>query len=231
MKGEAYRDTAGPGKKGFKRMLEAAAARTDAKGVRDRALLRLLFDLGLRRAEAVGLDVEHFDREAGVVSILGKGWCERERLSLPAPTRAALEAWLAVRGQEPGPLFVRLDRARKAAGRLSGSAVYAIVRQLGQRAGVRARPHGLRHAAITEALDLTGGDVRKAQRFSRHRNLQTLLRHDDNRQDLAGEWPDWWRRTAREGMLTITGVSGNMRPEPGLATLTPGPPTRPRRGG
>ena len=62
----------------------------------------------------------------------------------------------------------------------------AGARQAIEAAGVRARPHGLRHAAITEALELTGGDVRRVQRFSRHRSLQTLLRYDDNRQDLAG---------------------------------------------
>jgi hypothetical protein len=70
------------------------------------------------------------------------------------------------------------------------------VRQLGEGAGIRARPHGLRYAAITEALDLTGGDVRKVQRFSLHRNLNTLQRYDDNWQDLAG---DVARRLAEAG--------------------------------
>jgi len=45
----------------------------------------------------------------------------------------------------------------------------------------------LRHAAITEALDITRGDVRAVQKFSRHRDLRTLTVYDDNRRDLAGE--------------------------------------------
>jgi len=49
------------------------------------------------------------------------------------------------------------------------------------------RPHGLRHAAITHALDVTGGDVRRVQKFSRHRDLRTLTVYDDNRQDIAGQ--------------------------------------------
>src|SRR5438874_8670423 len=53
---EAYRDTRGPGHAGFRKLLEALAGRSDAKAVRDQALLRLLYDLGLRRAEVVGLD-------------------------------------------------------------------------------------------------------------------------------------------------------------------------------
>jgi integrase/recombinase XerC len=184
---ETLRDTRGPGRDGFHRLLAQLQGRTDAKGARDRALLRLLFDLALRRAEAVGLDREHLDLAGGVVWILGKGRSQRERLSLPRPTRAALVAWLAFRGDASGPLFTSLDRARKGAGRLSGSAVYAIVRDLGERAALRVRPHGLRHAAITEALDRTGGDVRRVQRFSRHRDVRVLTRYDDNRQDLAGD--------------------------------------------
>ena len=47
VRSEAYRDTSGPGRDGFCRLLDQLASRTDAKGVRDRAILRLLYDLGL----------------------------------------------------------------------------------------------------------------------------------------------------------------------------------------
>ena len=83
-------------------------------------------------------------------------------------------------------MFVNFDRAGKGR-RLTGTSLYRIVRDLGLAAGVKARPHGLRHAAITEALDRTGGNVRAVQRFSRHRDLRVLNRSDDNRQDLGGE--------------------------------------------
>jgi integrase/recombinase XerC len=62
-----------------------------------------------------------------------------------------------------------------------------MVRELGRRLGMKVWPHGLRHAAITEALDLTGGNVRAVQRFSRHRDVRVLERYDDNRRDLGGE--------------------------------------------
>jgi integrase len=58
---------------------------------------------------------------------------------------------------------------------------------VGRRLGFKVWPHGLRHAAITEALDLTGGNVRAVQRFSRHRDVRVLERYDDNRKDLGGE--------------------------------------------
>jgi site-specific recombinase XerD len=70
--------------------------------------------------------------------------------------------------------------------RLSGMGLYLVVRRIGERAGLRVRPHGLRHAAITRALDLTGGDIRSVQKFSRHKDVRLLQRYDDNREDLGG---------------------------------------------
>jgi len=185
VKAKAYRDTRGPGREGVRAIVQKAGARIDAKGARDVALVRLLHDLGLRRAEAVALDVADVDLEAGAVFIVGKGRGEKERFSLPDPTAAALKAWLDARGLEPGPLFVNLDRAAKGH-RLTGRSVHRVIKALGTRTGIDARPHGLRHAAITEALDKTGGDVRAVQRFSRHADVRTLQMYDDARTDLAG---------------------------------------------
>jgi len=186
VKSEAYRDTRGPGRNGVRRLLDLLDSRVDKKAIRDRAILHLLFDLGLRRGEVVSLDVEHVDLEAGTVAVLGKGRSGRELLTLPESTKDALRSWLHVRGTEDGPLFTNFDRAGKGE-RLTGSSVYRIIRDLGLEAGLAVRPHGLRHAAITAALDLTNGDVRTVQRFSRHRDLRTLNRYDDNRRDLAGD--------------------------------------------
>ena len=186
LRSEPYRDTRGPGREGFRRILEALAARQDAKGLRDVAAVRLLFDLALRRAEVVGLDREDLDLEGGTLAVLGKGRTQKIRLTLPEPTRRALAAWPAVRGDEPGPLFRPLDRSGRG-GRLSGTSLYRIVRRLGESAGLKARPHGLRHAAVTAALDLTGGDIRAVQKFSRHRDVRVIERYDDSRRDLAGD--------------------------------------------
>ncbi len=185
VKSERYRDTRGPGLDGFRKMLRQVDAQSN-KGRRDVALLRLLFDLALRRGEALSLDVEHVDIAFGTVSILGKGRTERVALSLPAPTSSALTDWLEARGSQPGPLFLNMDRAGKGQ-RLTGRSVVRILARLGAGVGLSVRPHGLRHAAITEALEVTGGDVRKVQRFSRHRDVRTVALYDDNRRDIAGE--------------------------------------------
>jgi integrase/recombinase XerC len=83
-------------------------------------------------------------------------------------------------------LFLNFDRAGKGA-RLTGAGLYAMLKNLGASVGLVVRPHGLRHSAITAALDATGGDVRRVQRFSRHRDLRVLTVYDDARRDMAGE--------------------------------------------
>ena len=167
-------------------MLDAAGAQPGPKGLRDVALLRLLHDLGLRRGEAVRLDVEDVDLPGNRIFLLSRGRSWKEPVTLPEPTRAALAAWLEACGSEPGPLFVNFDRAGKGQ-RLTGAAVYHIVGWLGAKAGLTVRPHGLRHLAITTALDRTNGDMRAVATFSRHQDLRTLSRYRDNRPDLAGK--------------------------------------------
>jgi integrase/recombinase XerC len=146
----------------------------------------LLHDLGLRRSEAVRLDVEDVDLPGNRISILSRGRSWKEPVTLPEPTRAALLAWLEARGSEPGPLFINFDRAGKGH-RLTGTAVYHIVGRLGAKAGLSVRPQELRHLAITMALDMTDGDVHAVAKFSRHKDLRPLSRYRDNRQDLAGK--------------------------------------------
>ncbi len=199
VRSENYRDTAGPGAAGVRKLLGQLDGRAGPQAVRDRCIVRLAYDLGLRRAEITRLDLADVDLAAGVVWVLGKGRSEKAKLTLPDPTAAALRAWLEVRGREPGPdaspgaspapapLFIALAPPHRGH-RLTGHTVYRIVRQLGEAAGVRARPHGIRHAAVTAVLDLSGGDVRAARKFSRHSSLETVLKYDDNRADMAGQF-------------------------------------------
>lgn len=188
---ERLRDVAGPGAAGWRAMLATLEMSPDsALTRRDRAIVRLLHDRGLRRLEVISLDVADVDLspESPGVTVIGKGRTARERLTVNEPTRLALVAWLEARGSEPGPLFVRLDRAAITPDRLTGEAVRQLVARLGRRAGLGVvRPHGLRHAAITQALDATAGDVRSVAVFSRHRDVQTVMIYDDRRRDVGGE--------------------------------------------
>ena len=182
---QAHRDTRGPGSNGVQAILTKIQG-DSPKAARDRAIIRLLYDLALRRGEVASLRLENADLEGGRIWIKGKGRNgEREPLTLPEQTAQVLEHWIKARGDEPGPLFINYDRAGKGKG-LTGTAIYYIVRALGRKAGLKTRPHGIRHASITEALERTK-DPRAVQRFSRHADLKTVLRYDDNREDLAGK--------------------------------------------
>ena len=183
----AYRDTRGPGTDGVRAMLAA----TDDP--RDRAIIRLLFDLALRRGELVALDYPaDLNLGRGTLAVLGKGRHDRLDRTLPALTKSALRAWLRERGDESGPLFTNRDRARKGDGRLSGHSVARIVAAAARRAGIghRVSPHGLRHASITQALDsalAAGSGVREVLDHSRHADIRTLMLYDDRRRDDGGK--------------------------------------------
>lgn len=186
LKSEAYRDTRGPGIDSVSALIVQADTDNSPRGLRDRAILRLLHDLALRRGEVVSLNLCDVDLETGNLFVVGKGKTEKSRMTLPGPTMTALRAWIGARGIEPGPLFLNFDRARKGK-RLTGTSVGRIIARMGREIGIEVHPHGLRHSAITEALDLMSGDVRAVQRFSRHADVRTLYRYDDNRRDVAGE--------------------------------------------
>jgi integrase/recombinase XerC len=101
----------------------------------------------------------------------------------------SLANWIVARGDEPGPLFTRLDPGATGLEWITGDSVNRIVNKIGKSAGLtpKVRAHGLRHQRITRALDLTNGNVRKVQTLSRHADPRTLLLYDDNRRDDAGE--------------------------------------------
>jgi integrase/recombinase XerC len=186
-----YRDTSGPGIEGYKKLLAKLAECDDVqKTRRDRAMINLLFGLALRRFEVVSLDMADVDFVRTRLRIRGKGRTQDEYVKLSPSVSRALADWIDMRGSDPGALFYSLDPAGKGDGRLTGKSLHRLVRRLGHQCNIDVWPHGLRHAAITAALDATDGNVRSVQRFSRHKSVQTVITYDDNRQDLGGQVAD-----------------------------------------
>jgi integrase/recombinase XerC len=188
LKAQSYRDTRGPGRGAFHTMVEALAGRADPKAVRDLALLRLLYDLGLRRAEAVSVDLEHLDLAGVRVSVLRKGKADRVWLTLPPRTLEAVKAWLALRGDAPGALFTGFRGGKGK--RLAGSGLYRTVRGLGRSVGVAVRPHGLRHTAISEAVKAAhanGMSLEEVLDFSGHADVRTLMIYRDRERNVQGK--------------------------------------------
>lgn len=185
------RDTKGPGKSGVQKLQEEVGKRTDPKGLRDQALLHILYDLALRRSEVVGLDLDDVDLEQGTLRILGKGRLQKETLSIPTRTRKVLKEWIDLRGNQEGPLFVNFHHDGTVNGkRLTADGLYYVVKHLGKKTGQKVRPHGLRHTSISEAVRRTqaiGMDVTKVLKFSRHKNLNTLQVYIDGVEGAQGE--------------------------------------------
>lgn len=170
---------AAPDPSGIKRLVKAAGVRGNKTSKRNVALCLLLYTVGLRRNEAISLTYpDDVSLERSVIRILGKGKTERQEIILPEMTVAALQEWLDVRGDEPGPLFTNLDRAGKGDGRLTGRSVHRIIQSLGKKIGYEdLHPHALRRGAITSLLKKAKGiyDVEECLDFSRHADVGTMM--------------------------------------------------------
>jgi integrase/recombinase XerD len=163
------------------RLLEAAGDETSAavSGLRDRALLELLYAAGLRISEAIGLDREDLSTDGAFVRVIGKG--DKERL---VPVGEVALDWLArwtdgprgtllaighVAPDRGGPLFLG-DRG----GRLARQQAWASVKRAAARAGLvdRVSPHTLRHSFATHMLE-GGADLRVVQELLGHASIST----------------------------------------------------------
>ena len=191
VKHESYRDTRGVGTNGVSRMLTELFKRNDPKAIRDIALIRLFFDLGLRVSEAIGLDVSDLDLVSRTIEIMGKGRTQKQKLSVPQPTVEALKNWLALRPVcESRAVFVNFDRRGKVASRISRVGVYKLVRRLGEDLNLKTRPHAIRHDAVNAAIKAAQEseiELPSVLKFSRHKSLTTLQVYIDAVSDRQGE--------------------------------------------
>lgn len=185
-----YRDTKGIPFEQFKLMMDAVDTDT-IKGLRDRAILLLLWGNALRRSEVANCDVKDYSPSLGELTIVGKGKIgQPETIFLGQKAIAAVDNWLEARGDytSSAPLFCAVHKGYWG-NRLHTHSIYKLVQKYALLAGIDKvmSPHRIRHSSITEALNQFKGDVRKVQKLSRHSNLNTLMIYDDNRQNLQGE--------------------------------------------
>ena len=153
-------------------------------GVRDRAILELLYGSGLRVSELVGLDIENISMNERLAKVLGKG--QKERIvPFGQKALAALEKYLAARPalaakvkppQNSGrnACFLNLKRGQRLTTRSVGNIVDRYVSLLAKK--LKAHPHTLRHTFATHMLD-SGADLRAIQELLGHESLSTTQRY------------------------------------------------------
>lgn len=159
--------------------LIAAPDATASLGLRDRAMLELMYASGLRVSELVGLRTLNVGLDQGVVRVVGKG--DKERL---VPMGDAAREAIAVYLRDARPLlagersldalFITASRESVADGGMTRQMFWKLVRQYAIRAGVTAplSPHTLRHAFATHLLN-HGADLRVVQLLLGHADIST----------------------------------------------------------
>ena len=167
----------------IRELMEACAADPRPQGLRDAAVIALLYGTGMRKSESVNLDLKQIDFAERSLQVLGKG---NKQLIKYAPVWAfdKLNAWLEFRrsqlpeGQADDTfLFNRIRRGSHITReRITKHAIYYIARQRGEQVGVKIMPHDFRRSFITRVIE--EHDLSIAQKLAHHTNIQTTASYD-----------------------------------------------------
>src|SRR5215510_4723755 len=150
--------------------LLAAPDTSTTKGLRDQAMLEVLYATGLRVSELIGLQLDGVNIEAGFVRCIGKGSKERI-VPLGVSAASAVAAYLqARRVRKPTNYLFLNNRGEK----LSRMGFWKALKTYGMRAGIKKTltPHVLRHSFATHLLE-RGADLRAVQTMLGHSNIST----------------------------------------------------------
>ncbi|PSF35777.1 integrase [Aphanothece hegewaldii CCALA 016] len=148
-------------------------------GLRDAAMLAILFGTGMRRSELVALNLENYKSATGAIAISsGKG--NKFRLVyLPSSGQLILSKWLEIRGLNPGALLMPISKTQKLQGRhLSEDAVLYLLRKCAIKAGIASfTPHDCRRTFISNLLE-AGVDLVTVSQLAGHSSVTTTAKYD-----------------------------------------------------
>lgn len=186
----------------IRRLIEACLSDEDnpTLGLRDAAIISLMYSSGLRRAEVVALDYEDLDLKNRELRVIGKRNKERKAFLAQGAVRA-IEKWLEKRGTEPGPLFYSVNKGenivrqrrerlsaeekrqgilpKKIVARLSDQTIYHVIDKRAMQAGLikKTTPHDMRRTFVSDLLDV-GVDLATVSKMAGHEDTNTTKRYD-----------------------------------------------------
>jgi site-specific recombinase XerD len=186
----------------IKRLIHACLEDEDnpTLGIRDAAIISLMYSSGLRRAEVVSLDYEDLDISKRELHVVGKRNKER-RAFLASGAIRAIEKWLDLRGRMPGPLFFAVNKAgniirfrnqrltaqerkngvtpERIVARLSDQTIYYVIDKRATQAGLikKTTPHDMRRTFVSDLLDV-GVDLSTVSKMAGHEDTNTTKRYD-----------------------------------------------------
>lgn len=168
------------------RLMDVCDKDLTSSGVRDAAIIALMFSCGLRRNEVTKLNLSDYDSSRERLSILGKRNKERT-VYLVNEAAMAMSDWLQVRGSWEGALFPSFNgRPRKLANhrneltnrRMTNQTVYNVLVKRGRQAGIRRfSPHDLRRTFVSRLLE-SGVDISTVAKMAGHSSVNTTARYD-----------------------------------------------------
>jgi site-specific recombinase XerD len=161
--------------------LETLASQPDTSsinGLRDRAIIELLFSSGLRISELVGLDRDHINLKRREFMVRGKGQKDRP-IFVSGEAASWIDLYLKKRQDNAKPLFIRFSGSKKVDtsgnfSRLTSRSIQRMVSRYAKLAGItkHVSPHTLRHSFATDLL-MNGADLRSVQAMLGHSNIST----------------------------------------------------------
>ncbi len=171
-------------------LLQACREDPTPTGLRDAAIVGLLYSAGLRRTELARLQVSDFRPAVGELRVIGKG--DRERtMYVTGSAKRMLEEWLVWRGDRPGGLFLPLNKGGRITGeKVSSQLVYRVVSERAEEAGLEdLAPHDLRRTVIGDLLDDVK-DLSKVSKYIGHASVETTALYDRREERARREVAD-----------------------------------------
>jgi site-specific recombinase XerD len=159
-------------------LMEICGAKPTPSGIRDGAIVALMYSCGLRRSEVVNLDLSDYDPSTDKLTVSGKRNKERTAY-LVNGAKQAMDDWLTIRDYRAGPLFTPINKAGKLLyRRLNSQAIYSMLARRGKKAGMsHYSPHDLRRTFVSHLLD-AGVDISTVAKLAGHKSVTTTARYD-----------------------------------------------------